>query len=57
MLSCVAVYLATGVDVRPLEDGEMRRTQLVTDGPQAEQLADQWLGASASLGWAKGDGK
>jgi len=50
-LSCVATYLATGVDVRLLEDGEMRRTQLVIDGPQAEALAEKWRGAAEKLGW------
>ena len=51
-LSCVAVYLATGVDMRLLEDGEMRRTQLVINGPKAEALAAEWQDAAIALGWA-----
>jgi hypothetical protein len=50
-LSCCAVYLATGVDVRMLEDGDVRRTQLVRDGPQAEALAEDWHGKALALGW------
>ena len=51
-LSCVAIYLATGVDVRLLEDGDMRRTQLVKDGPQAEALALEWHEKAEAAGWA-----
>jgi hypothetical protein len=51
-LSCIAVYLATGVDVRMLEDGDVRRTQLVPDGPQAEALAEYWRTKAVTLGWA-----
>lgn len=50
-LTCVALYLPHGVDVRLLEDGEVRRTQLVGDGPQAEALAEEWRGAARKLGW------
>lgn len=53
-LECVALCLTHGIDVRLLEDGEVRRTQLVKDGPQAEQLAQQWQGAAAKLGWLTG---
>ena len=40
-LLCVAVYLHNVIDVRALEDGDMRRTQLVPDGPHAEVLAEE----------------
>ena len=50
-LCCVATYLATGVDVRLLEDGDMRRTQLVGDGSKAEALAAEWKAAATGLGW------
>ena len=50
-LECVALYVAHGIDVRLLEDGDVRRTQLVKDGPQAEQLAGEWQGAAVKLGW------
>ncbi len=51
-LSCVALYLAHGVDVRLLEGEELRRTQLVKDGPAAEALADEWRVAALKLGWS-----
>jgi len=51
-LSCVALYLAHGVDVRLLEGEELRRTQLVKDRPRAEALADEWRGAATRLGWS-----
>jgi hypothetical protein len=50
-LTCLAVYMPHGVDVRLLEDGDVRRTQLVSDGPQAEVLADAWKTAAQKLGW------
>jgi hypothetical protein len=51
VLSCIAVYLPGGIDIRMLENGELRRTQLTKDGPQAEALADQWRAAAIKLGW------
>jgi len=48
-LACVAVYLPHGVDVRLLEDGDVRRTQLVGDGPQAAALAAEWLEEATRL--------
>jgi hypothetical protein len=50
-LACVAVYLPTGVDMRLLEDGDMRRTQLVKDGPHAEALATDWRAKAEERGW------
>ena len=35
-LRCVAVYLATGIDLRLLEGDDFRRTQLLRDGPAVE---------------------
>jgi hypothetical protein len=51
VLTCVAVYLPNGVDVRALEDGDMRKTQLVKDGPHAEALAQEWLAKDEAMGW------
>lgn len=51
VLTCVAVYLPNGVDVRALEGGDMRRTQLVPDGPQAEALAQAWWEKAERVGW------
>jgi hypothetical protein len=51
VMSCVALYLPHGVDVRLLEDGDVRRAALVKDGPNAEQLADDWWTAAARLRW------
>lgn len=51
-LVCVAVCLPVGVDVRALEDGDIRKTQLVKDGPQAEILATEWKRKSEATGWA-----
>ena len=45
-LSCVATYLATGVDVRLLEDGEMRRTQ----------YGDRWAEGGGPGGGVEGGG-
>ena len=50
-LVCVAVYLPVGVDVRALEAGDIRKTQLVKDGPHAEALADEWKDKAAGSGW------
>jgi hypothetical protein len=50
-LTCVARYLPSGIDVCLEENGDMRRTQLVKDGPHAEQLADEWQDAAQKLGW------
>jgi hypothetical protein len=50
-LKCFAVYLPSGVDVRVFEIGDMRRTQLVKDGPHAEALADEWRAKAEAVGW------
>jgi hypothetical protein len=51
-LSCIAVHPANGVDMRLLEGGDIRRTQLVKDGPQAEALAEYWRTKAVARGWA-----
>ena len=51
-LVCVAAYISTGVDPRVFEAGDMRRTQLVKDGPAAEALADEWRVKAQGVGWA-----
>ena len=53
ILTCIAVYLGHGVDLRLLDGGDIRRTQLVRDGPQAEAMAEDWHGKALSLGWAE----
>lgn len=52
VLRCAAVYLPAGVDVRVFENDEMRRTQLVKDGPAAEALAEEWRTKACAVGWA-----
>jgi hypothetical protein len=46
-----AVYLPVGVDLRVLEAGDMRKTQLVQDGPHAEALAAEWRAKAEATGW------
>jgi hypothetical protein len=43
--------LPIGVDVRVFESGEMRRTQLVKDGPHAEALAHEWRQKAEAVEW------
>jgi hypothetical protein len=50
-LTCVAVYLPNGVDLRAIEAGDMRKTQLVKDGPHAEALAQEWREKAEAAGW------
>lgn len=54
-LICVAVYLPHGVDVRALEGGDLRKTELVSDGPHAEALAEEWSRKARATGWSTGD--
>jgi len=37
--------------VRALENGDMRKTQLVMDGPHAEALAQEWRDKAGAAGW------
>ncbi len=51
-LVCVTAYIPTGVDLRVCEAGDMRRTQLLKDGPAAEALAGEWPAKALAAGWA-----
>ena len=55
VLSCIALYLPTGVDVRVFENDDLRRTQLVKDGPLAEDLAFAWRHKAECNGWTQSD--
>jgi hypothetical protein len=48
---CVAVYVATGIDLRLLEGGEMLRTELFRDAPSLRAGAGRWQEALRSSGW------
>ena len=48
---CVAVYMPTGVDLRLLEDGEMTRTELFTDGLTLQSRSREWRAALVVTGW------
>jgi hypothetical protein len=50
-LTCVVMYLSTGVDVRLMEGNDFRRTKLVRDGPEAEALAKVWKTKLTENGW------
>jgi hypothetical protein len=50
-LTCLAVYLPTGIDLRLLEGEDFRRTQLCRDAPEAHALADSWRTALIDVGW------
>lgn len=50
-LKCVAVYLPNGIDLRVFYNDDMRRTQLVQDGPRAESLAVKWRKKAEAVGW------
>jgi hypothetical protein len=50
-LTCVAIYLPTGVDVRLMEGADFRRTQLVLDGPATDELSQRWHAALIGNGW------
>jgi hypothetical protein len=52
-LVCIAVYMPYGVDVRALENGDIRRTQLVKDGPHAEAWGEEWRKKAEGAGWTR----
>src|SRR5262245_59857238 len=52
VLTCVAVHLPIGIDVRLLEDGEFRRTQLCKDAPTAKDCSENWRIALHTSGWS-----
>ena len=41
-LVCVAVYMPHGIDLRLLEDDDIRRTRLLRDAPAVEAKAHDW---------------
>jgi len=49
---CFAVYLASGVDVRLMEEDQIIRTELAPDGPSALQVAGRWRVAAIRRGWS-----
>ena len=50
-VQCVAVYMPGGVDLRLLEDGEMTRTELFTDGLILLSRSREWRAALVGTGW------
>jgi hypothetical protein len=50
-LRCIALYLATGIDLRLMEGEDFRRTQLLRDGPAVQELADEWRLKLIERGW------
>ncbi len=52
-LRCVAVYLPTGVDLRLLEAGDLRRTELFQDGLSLQGRSRAWRAALIRSGWAE----
>ena len=49
---CVAVYLPSGIDLRLLEGGEMRRTGLARDAPTVLARSRAWRAAHVKAGWS-----
>jgi hypothetical protein len=50
-LRCLAVYLATGIDLRLIEGNDFRRTALCPDAPTLQASADDWLRRLTARGW------
>jgi hypothetical protein len=50
-LTCLAVYLPIGVDLRLMEGAEFRRTELFQDAPHLNAKAAEWLTALRARGW------
>jgi hypothetical protein len=50
-LRWIAVYLPTGIDLRLMQGEEFRRTQLLRDGPAAQELAEEWRLKLRERGW------
>ena len=53
VLTCIARYLPTGVDLLVFQNGELRRSQLCPTGPDARTLATLWLAALEKSGWSQ----
>jgi len=52
-LSCVAVYLPSGIDLRLMEGADFRRTVLVKDAAALPAQAEEWLTALQAHEWNK----
>ena len=50
-LTCVAVYLPTGIDMRLMEGADFRRTQLVRDSREVDSLSEKWRSALVAREW------
>lgn len=50
-LTCVFVYLPTGIELRLYEGVEFRRTKLCKDGPEVQALAETWHRLLLGNGW------
>ena len=50
-LRWIAVYLPTGIDLRLMQGEEFRRTQLLRDGPAAQELTEEWRLKLRERGW------
>ena len=54
-LRCIAVYVSTGIDLRLLERGEIRRTALFTLSVVLLGTARRWHRALLETGWNAGE--
>lgn len=50
-LHCVARYLPTGIDLRLIEGGDFRRTELHREADAATAVATKWKAALLERGW------
>ena len=50
-LRCVVRYLPNGLDLRVMQGGDFRRTELHKDAPSAELRATEWRKALVERGW------
>lgn len=50
-LVCVAVYLPHGIALRLLENGDIRRTELLRDGPSVDARSGEWREKLRDVGW------
>ena len=51
-LVCEALHLPTGIDLRLMEGGDFRRTQLVRSVPEADAQAADWRAQLEGHGWS-----
>jgi hypothetical protein len=50
-LTCLVVYLPSGVDLRLIEGDEFRQTELFYDAPHLNAKASEWCTALKERGW------